>query len=40
MLPSCCVILPQPPRNIAMRAIPLEFVQCINNLLKINKIRS
>ena len=38
MLPSCRVILPHPPRNIVMRAIPLEFVLCINNLFKIKTI--
>ena len=35
MLPSCRVILPHPPCNIVMCAIPLEFVLCINNLFKI-----
>ena len=37
-LPSCRVILSHPPRNIVMRAIPLEFVLYINNLLKIKII--
>ena len=37
MLPSCRVSLPHPPRNIGMRVIPLEFVLCINNLVKIKK---
>jgi len=35
MLPSCRLILPHPSCNIIMRAIPLEFVLCINNLFKI-----
>ena len=35
MLPSCHVTLPHPPHNIVMRAIPLKFVPCINNLFKI-----
>jgi hypothetical protein len=37
-LPSCRVILSHPPRNIVMRAIPLEFVLYINNLFKIKII--
>ena len=37
MLPSCSVILLHPPRNIVICAMPLEFVPCINNLLKINQ---
>jgi hypothetical protein len=38
MLPSCRVIFPHPTCNIVMRAIPLEFVLCINNLFKIKII--
>jgi len=29
MLPSCRVILPYPPDNIVVRAIPLKFILCI-----------
>jgi hypothetical protein len=39
MLPSCRVILPHPPRNIVMRAIPLKFMLCINNLFKIKIVQ-
>ena len=38
MLPSCRVILPHPPLNIVMHAVPFEFVLCINNLFKIKII--
>ena len=36
MLPSCRVIFPHPPHNIVMRVVPVEFVLCISNLLKIS----
>ena len=29
MLPSCCVILPYPPHNIVVHAIPLKFMVCV-----------
>ena len=38
MLPSCRVIFPHPPHNIVKRAVPLEFLLCINNLFKIKII--
>ena len=39
MLLSCRVILPYPPDNIIVRAIPLKFVPCINNSFKIKIVQ-
>ena len=39
MLPSCRMILPYPPHNIVVRAIPLKFVLCINNSFKIKIVQ-
>ena len=39
MLPSCCVILPYPPHNIVVHAIPLKFVLYINNSFKIKIVQ-
>ena len=39
MLPSCRVILPYPPHNIVVRAIPLKFILCINSLFKIKIVK-
>jgi len=38
MLPSYRVISPHSSRNIVMRIVPLKFVLCINNLVKIKII--
>jgi hypothetical protein len=39
MLPSCHMILPFPPHNIVICAIPLKFVLCINNSFKIKIVQ-
>ena len=36
MLSSCRVIFPHPPHNIVKHVVLVEFVLCINNLLKIS----
>ena len=39
MLSSCYVILPYPPHNIVVCAIPLKIVLCINNSFKIKMVQ-